>query len=82
MTQADRIRQFVMDNYIAPARRAGQRKVVFTAGDIHDALHLNNVYPAISGAVGSQKFIDMANVDMWVKPPIHAASAEFHCEIL
>ena len=82
MALADDIRQYALYKYIRPARIAGQREVVFRAGDIHEALYLSNRFPAVSGAVGSQKFLDMANVDMWIKPPVNGANTEFHCEIL
>lgn len=42
----------------------------------------NGAEASICGAIGTQKFLDMAKVDMWIKPPLGAASTEFHCEIL
>ena len=82
MALADDIRQYALDRYIIPARRSNQRTIVFTAGEIHNAMYLSNRYPAVCGAVGSQKFLDMARIDMWVKPPVNGASTEFHCEVL
>ena len=82
MEMADEIREHALNSHIRPARREGRRKVVFLSGEIHDEMRLRNRFPAVCGAIGSQKFLDMANVDMWVKPPINGASTEFHCTIL
>ena len=82
MTQADNIRQYALDRYIKPARRMGRKGVIIRAGDIHEALYLKAGFPAVSAAVGSQKFLDKAKVDMWIKPPVNGANTEFYCEIL
>ena len=82
MILADEIRAYALNTRILPARKDGTSKVVFTASDIHEGLRLRNRHPAVCGAIGSQKFLDMAAVDMWIKPPINGASTEFHCEII
>jgi hypothetical protein len=40
MTQADRIRQFVRDRYVAPARIDGRAQITIRAGDVHRAMGL------------------------------------------
>ena len=40
MTQADRIRRFVFDRYIAPARIVGRAEIVIRAGNVHRAMGL------------------------------------------
>ena len=45
MAQADEIRQYVVDNYIEPARRAGKRMVSVRAGDVHNSMGLDNRFP-------------------------------------
>jgi hypothetical protein len=50
MTQAHRIRQFVLDHFIAPARAGGRSEVVVRAGDVHRATGLANAMPAVCSA--------------------------------
>jgi hypothetical protein len=47
MMQADRIRQFVLDQFIAPARQQGRTGVVIRAGDVHQQMSLTNAMPAV-----------------------------------
>jgi hypothetical protein len=35
MTQAERIRQFALDHYVAPARAEGYGMITIRAGDVH-----------------------------------------------
>lgn len=53
---ADQIREYAFDNYIKPARDAGQSEVTIRAGDVHDAMNLNSRMPAVCGALGTNKF--------------------------
>lgn len=64
MTQADRIRRFVLDQCISPARAAGKREVTIRAGDIHGGLGLVNSMPAVCSAIGAAKFSDLAGVTL------------------
>ena len=56
MTQADKIRQFALDHYVAPARAEGLAVVTIRAGDIHREMNLANAMPAVCSAIGSNKF--------------------------
>ena len=56
MTQADQIRQFAFDHYVAPARAARRIEVVIRAGDVHSEMHLTNAMPAVCSALGGRKF--------------------------
>src|SRR5258708_7411933 len=62
MTQADRIRRFVLGSYITPARAQGHSKVTIRAGDVHQAMGLANAMPAVCSAIGSHKFEEFAGV--------------------
>lgn len=64
MSQADRIRQFVLDSYIAPARANGRAEVTIRAGDVHKELGFVSAMPAVCSAIGSSKFNQLANVDL------------------
>ena len=64
MTQADRIREFVRDHYITPARAEGRAEITVRAGDIHRSMGLSNAMPAVCSAIGSNKFNEFARVSL------------------
>jgi hypothetical protein len=63
-TQADRIRQFASDHYVAPARRDGLAEITIRAGDVHRGMRLVNAIPAVCSAIGGNRFGQMANVTL------------------
>jgi hypothetical protein len=79
MTQADRIRQFVLDQFIAPARQQGGRtEVVVRAGDVHQQMSLTNAMPAVCSAIGSSKFEHLAGVTKTgLRGPANGANVYF-----
>jgi hypothetical protein len=62
MSQANRIRQFTVDRYIAPAVAAGRDEITIRAGDVHSEMGLLNAMPAVCSALGSRKFDNYANI--------------------
>ncbi len=68
MSQADRIREFVNEHYIRPTHERGDRQFTVRCGDVASALNLANRMPAVSAALGANKFEDEYNV--------HRVSAE------
>ena len=60
MTQANRIRQFVRDHDIAPARAEGRTEITIRAGDVHREMSLINAMPAVCSAIGCSKFDEWA----------------------
>lgn len=64
MTQADQIRQYVIDHYIQPARLAGQSTVHVNADAIHSAMQLENRLPAVCSALDADKFFTQAKVTL------------------
>jgi hypothetical protein len=62
MTQAERIRQFALDHYVAPARAEGLHAITIRAGDVHREMNLANAMPAVCSAIGSNKFEQLAHV--------------------
>lgn len=64
MTHADEVRQYVLDEIIEPARRAGKRTARVKAGEIHKALGFSNRMPLVCGALDADKFLDFANVHL------------------
>lgn len=64
MKRADLIREYVFINYIEPARKSGKGEVVIRAGDVHSEMKLRDSMPAIVSAIGSNKFLSLANVEL------------------
>ena len=69
MTQADRIRQFVMYNYIEPARQAGQKHVTVRAGDVNNVMVSKRLLPAsripnVCNALSGKRFQELADVEL------------------
>jgi hypothetical protein len=64
MSQADRIRQFVLDRYVSPARAKGESKITIRAGDVHRAMGLANRMPAVCNAIGGNRFEDIARATL------------------
>lgn len=62
MTQADRIRTFVLDHYISPARAEGRAEITVRAGDVHQAMGLSNAMPNVCSAIGGGKFEQLAEL--------------------
>jgi hypothetical protein len=78
VTQADRIRQFALDQYISPARAEGRAEIVIRAGDIHREMGLSNAMPAVCSAIGSTKFSESARVSLLeTKGPTNGANVYF-----
>ena len=78
MNQADRIREFAFNEYIAPARQAGEDTVTIRAGDIHKAMALTHAMPAVCGAIGALKFQHRYDVELISRlGPGNGANAQF-----
>ncbi len=53
---AHQIRSYVVEHYIAPARRRGEHRVKIVAGDVHRGLRLKNLVPNVCQVLDSKKF--------------------------
>lgn len=53
---SDKVRKFVYENYVLPARESGEQTVKVRAGDVHKAMGLRNRLPLVCSALGSRKF--------------------------
>lgn len=75
MSQADRIREFVNEHYAEPAREQGDRRFRVRCGDVASALNLTNRMPAVSAALGANKFEEQYRVRrLSVEGPINGAN--------
>jgi uncharacterized protein YsxB (DUF464 family) len=78
MIQANRIRQFVRDHYIAPARADGHAEITIRTGDVHRDMFLTNAMPAVCSAIGSNKFDELAGVTRTARTgPANGANVYF-----
>lgn len=64
MRPADRIRKYVLENCIEPARRRGECFITLRVGDVHDAMKLSNRHAAVAGALKARKFESYAKVQL------------------
>ncbi len=62
MTQADRIRRYVLACYVGPARASGSAELTIRAGDVCRAMELHGRAPNVCSVLGSRIFFDMAGV--------------------
>lgn len=60
--QADRIRKYALDRFIAPARVRGDATVQIRAGDVHNALGLTAAHANVCQALRGRKFRELAGV--------------------
>lgn len=78
MRLADRIRLYVRQELIGPAREAGHPQLRVRAGDVHKAMGLDNRMPAVCGALDAQKFYEEAGVRLIRRSgPRQGANAEW-----
>jgi 5-methylcytosine-specific restriction protein B len=83
MTQAERIRQFALDHYVAIARAEGRTEIIIRAGDVHQAMGLVNAMPAVCSAIGSNKFNELASVTPGARTgPANGANVYFQFSLV
>lgn len=56
-TLADRIREYVREKFVMPARSSGKQRFLVRAGDVHRALRLFNRMPAVCSALRQRQFL-------------------------
>lgn len=64
LSQADRIRQFAIENYISPARERNETTVELVSGDLHNAIGLKNSLPAVCSVLEGKAFAEQAKVKL------------------
>lgn len=62
LKDADRIRQYVLEHFIEPAREEGRDSVEVLVSDVNRALELNQAWPNICQALAGKMFQDLAEV--------------------
>lgn len=61
-SQADKIRRYVLENYIRPARLRGDATVSLTVGALNNEMGLHMAWPNICQALEGRLFLQLANV--------------------
>ena len=61
-TEADRIRRFVAETIVEPARRGGHERISIRAGDVARSMGLQHNTPNVVSALGGRKFGELAHV--------------------
>ena len=83
LNQADGIRKYAKTHYVIPARQQHEKRVVFTASDIHHGLKLTGRYPLVCSSIDARKFKNFARVELIKREgPKQGASARWTFKIL
>jgi len=61
---ADRIRQFIIKQYVVPARRRGEKTITVRAGDVHAKMKLRRQHANVCQVMKGDKFRHLANVKL------------------
>lgn len=61
-SQADEIRDYVLEHYISPARERGDTSVTVVVGPLNNEMGLNMAWPNICQALEGRKFQELADV--------------------
>jgi len=83
MSLSDDVRDYCIINIIYPARKNGYNQISIRAGDIHKAMNYKNRMPLVCGAIGTNKFEELANVKKLSEDgPTNGANKIFKFKIL
>lgn len=63
-SQADRIRQFAIQNYVQPARDLAETHVEIVSGDLHTKMGLKNALPAVCSVLEGKALADQAKLQL------------------
>lgn len=62
MATANEVREYVLKEFIEPARRQGVKTVSFTSSDVHKGMSLVRRYPLVCSSIDADRFLDYARV--------------------
>ncbi len=75
MNLADRTRNFMVVNYVYPARKARLKTITVSSGEVHQGLGLRNRYPAVCDAVDADLFREENRLELIERTgPRHGAA--------
>jgi hypothetical protein len=61
---ADEVRKYAKTVFVTPARRRGEKRVTFTARDVHQGMKLTSKYPLVCASIDAKKFLGFARVSL------------------
>ena len=77
-SQADEIRKYAKTTFITTARQKGEKRISFSASDVHKGMRLNNRMPLVCGSIDAKKFLEFARVELIRREgPKHGANAQW-----
>jgi len=83
VSQSDEIRKYAKTHFIIPSRQKHEKRVVFTASDIHHGLKLTGQYPQVCSSIDARKFKVFARVELIKREgPKQGSSARWTFKIL
>ncbi len=79
-SQADRIRRFAVDHYVAPWREAGGGEFLrIRAGDVARDMHLHKAVSNVCNALRGRKFENLAGLELTEREgPVQSTTTVFH----
>jgi hypothetical protein len=81
--QANEVRKYAKNHFVIPARQKHEKRVVFTASDLHKGMSLTSRYPLVCSSIDSKKFKDFSRVELIKREgPNQGASARWTFKIL
>lgn len=83
--QTSKVRKYVRDHYVGPARKERQATVRVVVGDIHRALGLKNRVPLVCNALTSRKFLEENSLGLLARtgpPSGQSTTVELTFELL
>jgi hypothetical protein len=61
---AERIRSFVCERYVEPARRGGASELSLTSGEVHREMGLSNRMPSVCGALRGRRLEERCRIEL------------------
>lgn len=82
-TSPDAVRKYAKANFVTPARQKGEKRVSFTARQVHDGMGLSVSYPLVCSALDAKKFEEFARVKLTKREGVkQGASAGWTFKVL
>jgi hypothetical protein len=82
-TLAELIRKHAIQKLVEPAREKGMTQIKIRAGDVHTALGFTNRLPAVTAALGAERFERAARVvRLGISGPANGANTTFTFQLL
>lgn len=63
-SQANRIRRYIIENYVSPARERDESVVELVSGEIHNAMGLQNALPAVCSVLEGKALAEQAKIKL------------------